>query len=138
MKELRIVIAGGRDFNNYELLKSTAETVIDTNKHNDEQITIVSGVAKGADTLGEQFAKEFGYNLKRFPADWDKIGKYAGYFRNEEMAKFASEEDNGMLIAFWDTQSRGTKHMIDMAKKYNLRTFIVNYPRSKNKERFFK
>ncbi len=42
------------------------------------------------------------------------------------MAKYA-KEDNGMLIAFHDGISKGTLHMINLAKKYNLRIFIINY-----------
>ena len=57
-----------------------------------------------------------------FPADWDKYGKAAGYKRNEEMARNADA-----LIAFWDGKSRGTKHMIDLAKKYDLQARIVMY-----------
>ena len=43
------------------------------------------------------------------------------------MAKYASEDKQGALIAFWDNESRGTKHMIDLAEKYNLHTRVVNY-----------
>ena len=58
----------------------------------------------------------------RFPADWDKYGKAAGYKRNGEMARNADA-----LIAFWDGKSRGTKHMIDLAKKYDLQARVVMY-----------
>ena len=57
-----------------------------------------------------------------FPADWDKHGKSAGYKRNLEMA-----ENADALIAFWDGESRGTKHMIDIAKEKNLLTRIIRY-----------
>jgi len=59
-------------------------------------------------------------------ADWDKYGKSAGYKRNEEMAIY-SKEDNGVLIAFWDEVSKGTKHMIDLANKHGLKVFVVKY-----------
>ena len=84
-------------------------------------IEIVSGTAKGADQLGEKYAKEKGYPVKQFPADWSK-GKSAGYVRNEEMAKYADA-----LIAFWNGLSKGTGHMIDLAKKYKLKIRICNY-----------
>lgn len=61
-------------------------------------------------------------------ANWDLYGKSAGYRRNEDMAKYAKEDTNiGVLIAFWDRVSKGTKHMIDLANKYRLRVFVVNY-----------
>ena len=128
MKELRIIIAGSRDFNDYELLKKSAIEIITKKTMLPDLTRIISGGARGADTLGERFAKEFGLEVKKFPADWDGLGKRAGYVRNAEMAKFAVEDDNdGMLIAFWDGKSRGTKHMIDLAKRYGLEVHVVNF-----------
>ena len=115
--ELRIIIAGSRNFNDYDFLKREVLNIVKYDNRRKEYVKIISGCARGADTLGERFAKEFGLEVKKFPADWDGLGKRAGYVRNAEMAKFAVEDNNdGMLIAFWDGQSRGTKHMIDLAK----------------------
>jgi hypothetical protein len=80
---------------------------------------IVSGTARGADKFGEEIAEKFNISVKRFPADWDRYGKRAGYVRNEEMAKYADA-----LIAVWDGKSKGTKNMIDIAKKENLLVHI--------------
>ena len=66
------------------------------------------------------------YKKKIFPANWDLYGKKAGYLRNIEMANYALEK-NGMLFAFWDGLSKGTKHMIDIAKKCSLETRVVYY-----------
>lgn len=112
----KIIIAGGRDFNDYNKLKYICDFHI---KDGDE---IVSGKARGADSLGEVYANEMKLNVKEFPADWNKYGKSAGYIRNEEMAKYADR-----LIAFWDGKSKGTKHMIDLAKKYNLIVSVIGY-----------
>lgn len=84
------------------------------------EIEIVSGTANGADKLGEKYANEKGYLLKKFPADWDKYGKSAGFKRNVEMSNYADA-----LIAFWDGKSKGTKHMIDLAKRYELKVKVV-------------
>jgi len=115
---MKVIIAGSRNFNNYQLLADLMDifirSVID--------IEIVSGTASGADKLGERYAKERGYKLKRFPADWDNYGKSAGYKRNLEMGEYAD-----MLVAFWDGESKGTKHMIDIALSKNLDVYIVNY-----------
>ena len=128
MKELRIIIAGSRDFNDYELLKKSAIEIITKKTMLPDLTRIISGGARGADTLGERFANEMGLEISRFIPDWDGLGKRAGYVRNAEMAKFAVEDDNnGMLIAFWDGQSRGTKHMIDLAKRYGLEVHVVNF-----------
>ena len=133
MKELRIIIAGSRDFNDYELLKKSAIEIITKKTMLPDLTRIVSGGARGADTLGERFANEMGLEITRFIPNWDGLGKRAGYVRNAEMAKFAVEDDNdGMLIAFWDGQSRGTKHMIDLAKRYGLEVHVVNYKEMSN------
>lgn len=132
MKELRIIVAGSRDFQNYTLLSSTLRRILAYLKNNNvftdkNQVEFISGTARGADQLGEQFAKQFGYNVKRFPADWT-LGKRAGYVRNEQMAKYAVADGNkGLLVAFWDGKSKGTKHMIDLARKHGLAVRVVKY-----------
>lgn len=115
---VRIIIAGSRDFSDYRLLKAKLDSLI----RDKEKTEIVSGTARGADLLGEKYAKENEIEIKRFPADWDKYGKSAGYRRNEEMAKYANA-----CICFWDGKSRGTKSMIDLAEKYNLKTIVIRY-----------
>lgn len=131
MKELRVIIAGSREFNDFSMLVSKCTYILSSiaNTNNDiDKVRIVSGTARGADKLGEQYAKLVGYELSQFPADWNGLGKQAGYVRNAEMAKFAVEDDNyGVLIAFWDGKSRGTKHMIDLANKHGLEIHIVNF-----------
>ena len=129
---MRVIIAGGRDFNDYVLLREECLKILRQLKSEGyntkrENITIVSGKARGADTLGEKFQKEFKLNLKEFPADWN-IGRQAGYIRNNNMAEYAKkDEEIGVLIAFWDNQSKGTKHMVDLANKHGLRVFVVSY-----------
>ena len=118
---IRIIIAGSRTFNNYPLLKKTLDECI-YNLETDEEIQIVSGGARGADKLGERYAKERGYSLKIFPADWNRYGKRAGFLRNNEMAEYAD-----CLAAFWDNQSRGTKHMIDLAVKHKLKVCVTSF-----------
>jgi hypothetical protein len=115
---MKIIIAGSRNFNDYNLLKTSCDNLL-TQFTN---IEIVSGTARGADKLGEKYAREKGYDIKEFPANWDKFGKSAGYIRNDEMAKYSD-----MLIAFWDGISKGTKHMIDLANKRGIKVEIVNY-----------
>lgn len=87
----------------------------------------LSGGAKGADRLGECYAFDNGYSVIRFQALWGVYGKSAGPRRNNEMAKFASESGSGTLIAFWDGESRGTKNMIDTARRYGLHVIVVEY-----------
>ena len=121
MEEFRVIIAGTRDFSNYELLKKKCDNILST-KRQDSNIVILSGTAKGADRLGERYARERGFLLRRFPADWDKDGNKAGPIRNAKMADNADA-----LIAFWDGTSRGTAHMIRMGKERGLVTRVINY-----------
>lgn len=108
---MRIIIAGSRNFNNYELLKKTLDGLLDKR----EEIEIVSGAASGADYLGELYAKENGYKLTKLLADWQKYGKAAGPIRNKQMAQYADG-----LVLFWDGNSRGSKNMLENAKKEGL------------------
>lgn len=121
----RIIIAGSREFNDYEkMLKALDELGVHLmNAIN--PIEIISGHAPGADTLGERFAKAYDYTLKIFPAEWDKYGKAAGPIRNEQMAKYAAESDQGILVAFPIGESRGTRNMIKLAKQYGLEIEVI-------------
>lgn len=125
-KQIRIIVAGGRDFADYQLLHDTLIKYISDNNLTKDQIQFVSGHAKGADSLGETFVKTHCYRLRTFPANWSLYGRVAGPIRNEEMAKYASKA-NGVLFAFWDGKSRGTKNMIENAEDYGLEVHIVNY-----------
>jgi len=113
---MKVIIAGSRNFTDYQKLKETCDTIL----RDQTNIEIVSGNCRGADLLGEQYAKERGYKIAQFPADWNKYGKSAGPKRNQQMANYTEA-----LIAFWDGKSRGTKHMIEMAKQSKLRMIIL-------------
>lgn len=135
MKEYRIIIAGSRDFNNQTTLNNIVTDYI-LKKYLDDDMSIenslikfeiISGHANGADTLGEKFAIEMGYKLTLFQANWNKYGKSAGPIRNRQMAEYANENGNGVLFAFWDGHSKGTKNMIDMAKRYGLEMYVHRY-----------
>lgn len=137
LKELRIIVAGSRNFNDFKLLFKSVEKIqkdiIDKKFEDISRVCIVSGTARGADRLEELYAEKIGLHIYRFPADWDGLGKRAGYVRNAEMAKFAVEDGNyGVLIAFWNGKSRGTKHMIDLANKYGLKVHVINYKEMDN------
>ena len=120
---MKVIIAGGRDFDNYDLL---ANTISDFEKEHGKITEVVSGTARGADILGESYANINNIAIKKFYPDWDNLGKRAGYVRNTEMAAYAKRND-GFLIAFWDGKSKGTKHMIDYAKKIKLNTIVIHY-----------
>ena len=122
MATRKVIIAGGRDFKDYKLLKEKCDFYLSKAIADKDNIIIVSGTANGADKLGEKYAQEKGFTIERHPAKWEELGKKAGYVRNKEMA-----EVSHALIAFWDNKSRGTKHMIDLAKKRKLHVRVVSY-----------
>jgi len=116
----RVIVAGSRSFNDYAVLRMACDKLLARKKHT-HTIVIISGMAKGADTIGEQYAHERGYTVERFPADWQQYGKAAGPIRNRQMVDNADA-----LIVFWDGQSAGTRNMIMMAKKKGLAVRIYN------------
>jgi len=122
MTDKRIIIAGSRSFTDYNMLKTEVDKYLEYNTNKEDTIIIVSGTARGADQLGERYAREKGYRLERYPANWDLYGRSAGYRRNEQMGKIAD-----LAILFWDGSSRGTVHMRDimvkLGKDYNVIRF---------------
>lgn len=109
----RVVIAGCRDYNNYMQAKEYIDFCL-SNIRKENEIIIVSGCASGADAMGERYAKDNGFRVEKYSADWEKYGRAAGPIRNREMAEIAD-----YVICFWDKKSNGTKSMIDYAKKLN-------------------
>ncbi len=107
-----LIIAGGRDFNDYPLLERTVDQFL---KDVRDEITIFCGKASGADSLGERYALARGYAVQYFPALWKKFGRAAGPVRNQEMVDRADA-----LVAFWDGKSRGTAHIIGAARRQQL------------------
>ena len=112
---MRVIIAGSRDVTDLK------HVILAVHNSKFEVTEIVSGAARGVDTLGEMWAEENNIPVTLFPADWDKYGKSAGYKRNEEMAKHADG-----LIAIRKNMSKGTTHMIDIATKAGLSVYVVD------------
>jgi len=119
MKQHNVIIAGSRSFDDYEKLSDFMDTMISSGVHVEN---VVCGEASGADELGRLWAEKNRVSVISMPADWDKYGKRAGYIRNSQMAVVGT-----VLIAFWDGISKGTKHMIDIATKKKIPTYIVRY-----------
>ena len=121
---LYLLIAGGRDFDDYGLLE---RTIKETEELKKDEIVIISGMARGADSLGAKWGKENCGAVLEFPADWKKHGKQAGILRNMEMVDFIEEKRSRFALFFWDGKSRGTKHCIDYCTKKGVPLKIVEY-----------
>lgn len=112
---MKVLVCGSRHFNNYEQLS----TILDGFK-----ITgIISGKARGADTLALVYGKTLGIPCFEFPADWSLYGRRAGPIRNHQMLK---EGKPDLVVAFLAPNSRGTKHMIEISQKAGIPVEIIN------------
>ncbi len=115
MDSLITIIAGSRD-------NVTQDDIDQAMTKIDWKVSkVISGTARGADQFGENWALRQGIPVDRYPADWDKHGKSAGYKRNEKMATMAEA-----LVAVWDGESRGTTHMINIAVERGLKVHVHN------------
>ena len=114
---MKIAIIGSRTFNDYELVcKTIKELKLETMTY------MVSGGAKGADSLGEQYAKEHNIPCKIFKPDWNTYGKSAGFVRNKDIINACD-----IVVAFWDGKTKGTEHSIMLAKRSNKIVHIIHF-----------
>lgn len=118
MMTKKVIIAGGRRFNDYDRMANVLDALFDPIT----DYIIVSGDADGADLLGQRYAEEEGLEVEHHPADWHKYGRGAGFKRNLEMALSAD-----MLCAFWDGKSKGTRGMILDALHEGLEVHVYRY-----------
>lgn len=111
---MKVAVIGSRGFDDYDLVK---ETLSDLN------ITLlVSGGARGADSLGERYAKENGIETLIFKPDWKKHGPAAGPLRNTDIVN-----NSEMVVAFWDGESRGTQDSMKKAEQQGKKVLVVHY-----------
>jgi hypothetical protein len=118
-----VIIAGGREFDDYALAARWLDELYLVQTPPSEW-TVLCGMAKGADTVGRLWAEDNQIPVLRYPANWTKYGRGAGFIRNGEMAAKAD-----MLVAFWDGESRGTKDMIMKAFDRGLQSHVIRYRR---------
>ena len=120
MNKIKVIVCGGRDFSDLGLMTQILNHYI--GGYAKTKVELVSGGARGADTLAIYYGAINHIPINVYYADWNRHGKRAGYLRNAKMAQVATH-----CIAFWDGKSRGTKHMIDLARKNSLLTLVINY-----------
>ena len=113
-----LAVVGSRTFTNYPLLEQELDRYSTITR-------IVSGGAKGADTLAMHYAGEHEIDFREYIPNWARYGKSAGYKRNVFIVDACES-----LIAFWDGSSRGTRHSIDLAYKRRIHVRIVDTKRS--------
>lgn len=111
---MRVAVVGSRSFNDYKLLCDVVSKY--------DISLIISGGAKGADTLAERYADERQIKKEIILPNYDKYGRGAPLIRNKEIVNKAD-----FVIAFWDGKSRGTKFVIDYCKTVNKRYEVIYY-----------
>ncbi len=112
--KVRVVVAGGRDYNDYKSAKSFIEENICDLLEEGNEIIFISGGCRGADALSERFALENGFEIEKYLAQWERYGRAAGPKRNKKMVDTCHR-----IICFWDGKSKGTKSTIFYATKSN-------------------
>ena len=124
--EIRIIVAGSRTFQDFSLLCRELDALL--SQYPGLRPVIVSGGARGADSLGIEYASLAGCESVVFPAKWDLYGKSAGFIRNQEMLRYAcSRHALPFLVAFWDGESKGTSHMIRIAAKEGVQSKVIKF-----------
>lgn len=118
---MKVIVAGGRDFTDAALMHSEMVKLCKAG-HVESDATLVCGMARGADITAFHLWGDYQNPVMQMPADWDTYGKRAGYLRNREMAEVAD-----VLVAFWDGQSRGTKHMIETMQRLGKPVYVIRY-----------
>jgi len=114
---VRIIVAGTRGYNDRVTFH---EVLIDyMNRFNDSILFLSGAASSGADRLIIEWCAKFNYPCKQYPANWG-MGKGAGYARNEQMGKVATN-----LLAFHNGESPGTAHMISFAKYLCIPTRVI-------------
>jgi len=123
-KPIRLIVAGSRWILDFQLCEREIQTALrEWGFTEDQIISVVSGGARGPDTLGERWAERQGITVEKFIPDWNKHGKAAGHIRNREMAAHAAPY--GGCVILWDGQSKGSKGMIKAARKQRLWLSVV-------------
>lgn len=123
----RILVCGGRHFDNYGVLELALDSVLHQLDITYDECEIVEGGCKGVDILAYKYAKNHGIRVTQFNADWGKFGKAAGPIRNSEMITYVGESDYPILVAFVSDTSKGTLDTVNKAKSNGFTTYLFNY-----------
>lgn len=126
---MRILVCGGRDFNDWNKLELELNRIIESRYTNYDEIVIIEGGAKGADSLARDYADIYDLGHIKYPAQWGKYGNKAGPIRNQQML---DEGKPDLVVAFHgkpreDGKRTGTQHMVSISKKAGIKVIEVEY-----------
>ena len=117
------LVAGSRCFEDVVLLFDKLDYFL----QRQEEVLIVHGGAQGADSIADQYAEYRGFEAKVFLPDWEGLGKKAGFVRNKEMIDFVSKYPSKGCVVFWDGESKGTAHTINLVKEYGIPLRVIKF-----------
>lgn len=123
----RIIVCGGRHFDDYPRLTAEINGVVQSLGLQMNEMEIISGHCAGTDQLGERYAEEHEVDCKVFPAEWKKYGRAAGPIRNSQMIDYAAESVMPVVVAFVSPKSKGTMDTVNKARKKGFKVFIIPY-----------
>ena len=110
---MTILVCGSREYNGYDYMANFLDDYIKAKGlKKGEDVRIVNGDARGADTLATSYSMQRGYKLSVYPANWKRYGIAAGVIRNKIMLDEAKPD---VVVAFPFSRSRGTRHMMRIA-----------------------
>ncbi len=118
---MKLAVIGSRTFDDYDIAVTTIKALFEQVADDEKPNTIISGGAKGADTLAERYAKERYLTLLVFKPDYQQYARSAAHVRNRLIVDNAD-----MVLAFWNGKSTGTKYTIDYTKKQGKPVQIIS------------
>lgn len=122
-KEYRVIISGDRNWDDLDLRTKMRQLLVQM----PPGVEIIHGGCRGVDMMADQLARELGFVVKQFPADWNKYGRTAGPIRNKEMLKYASEKISAVYLFHQHiTDSKGTKNMMNQAQSAGVPFLLIN------------
>lgn len=123
---MRVLACGNRDFNDHQIVQLVVDGLATTTREGNESLHLIHGDCRGADRLVADYVSVWPHSVvDAYPADWDKIGKAAGYARNQQMLR---EGEPTLVLAFIDkplAECKGTGHMVTIAKDAGVPTYVI-------------
>ncbi len=113
---MKVLVCGSRDWTDWKAIENRPQTL-------PPRTTIISGAARGVDSIAASIGRKLGLEVREFPAEWNKFGRSAGYRRNLVML----EHDPDLMIAFHVGNSPGTAHAIEHARKKGIPIEVIKW-----------
>lgn len=113
---MKILVCGGRDYEDYDRLEDELNLMWRAYGN----FTIISGMARGADSLAVKYAEKYDCPVEKYPADWVKYGSAAGPIRNQQMLDEGKPD-----IVVSCPGGKGTDHMKRISRKAGIEVIEI-------------